>query len=161
MPRNGPRAGPRRPPRAVDPQEGIIAYLKKGGKHALPEPFPYEEARALFVTPEVADTSAVELKWTEPDVEGLLQYLVEEKQFDEGRVRKAIERRCGAVEKGAAAPRAVAALATARRPHDGRRAPHEHHHCREHGQPRSKSATTNRSKAGLPACHPRAPLTWL
>ena len=40
----------------------------------------------------MVDTSTVELKWSEPDVEGLLQYLVQEKQFDEGRVRKAIER---------------------------------------------------------------------
>ena len=71
--------------------EGVLAAIKKT-KYEVPETFPYEEARALFVTPEVIDTSTVELKWTEPDVEGMLQYLVQEKQFDEGRVRKAIER---------------------------------------------------------------------
>jgi len=73
--------------------ENVIAALKKaGGKYTLPEPFPYEEARELFIKPDVADPATVELKWTEPNVEGLLQYLVEEKQFDEGRVKKAIER---------------------------------------------------------------------
>ena len=72
--------------------EAIIEHIKKEGKHQLPEPFPYEEARALFVTPDVVDTAAVELKWGKPDVDGLIQYLVTEKQFDEGRVRKAIER---------------------------------------------------------------------
>jgi flap endonuclease-1 len=72
--------------------EGVVAHIQKSGKHQLPEPFPYEEARALFVTPLVADPATVELKWSEPDTEGLLQYLVQEKQFDEGRVKKAIER---------------------------------------------------------------------
>lgn len=71
--------------------EGVLAAIAKT-KYEVPEAFPYQEARQLFVNPEVVDTSTVELKWSEPDVEGLLQYLVQEKQFDEGRVRKAIER---------------------------------------------------------------------
>lgn len=74
--------------------EGILARIQKEGssKYTVPEVFPFEEARALFVTPDVADPATAELKWTEPDAEGLVQYLVEEKQFDEGRVKKAIER---------------------------------------------------------------------
>merc|ERR1719469_697143 len=73
--------------------ENVLAEVKKmGPKYEIPDPFPYEEARALFVTPLVVDTSSVELKWTEPDAAGLLQYLVHEKQFDETRVKKAIER---------------------------------------------------------------------
>jgi len=73
--------------------EGVLAEVRKmGPKFEIPETFPYEEARALFVTPEVVDCSTVELKWSEPDAAGLLQYLVHEKQFDEGRVKKAIER---------------------------------------------------------------------
>lgn len=44
------------------------------------------------MTPDVADPEAVELKWGEPDADGLRKYLVEEKQFAEERVNKAIER---------------------------------------------------------------------
>merc|ERR1712060_1003306 len=65
--------------------------LKKKGTQ-LPEPFPFDEARALFKTPEVADMTACDFKWEPPDTEGLLKYLVEEKQFAEERVTKAIER---------------------------------------------------------------------
>lgn len=72
--------------------EGVVAHIQKSGKHQLPEPFPFEEARTLFVNPLVAEPATVELKWSEPDTEGLMQYLVQEKQFDEGRVKKAIER---------------------------------------------------------------------
>jgi len=71
--------------------EGVLAALEKKGT-ALPESFPFNEARALFKEPEVADVDSVDVKWTEPDVEGLKQYLVEEKQFAEERVIKAIER---------------------------------------------------------------------
>jgi len=71
--------------------EGVIAHLKAKGT-ALPEPFPYEEARALFLTPEVVDVAEVALKWTEPDVDGLRKYLIEEKQFAEERVKNGISR---------------------------------------------------------------------
>merc|ERR1711971_1443846 len=50
--------------------EGVVAHLQKSGKHQLPEPFPYEEARTLFMTPLVADPVTTELKWSEPDVGG-------------------------------------------------------------------------------------------
>ena len=45
--------------------EGVLAALAKK-KTPLPEAFPYEEARHLFVEPEVADASTIELKWTDP-----------------------------------------------------------------------------------------------
>jgi len=71
--------------------EGILKVLDTK-KYPLPDPFPFEEARALFMTPEVTDPGTCELKWTEPDAEGLRKYLIEEKQFGEDRVNKAIER---------------------------------------------------------------------
>jgi len=78
--------------------EGILAHLRK--KHTaeqlqemIPDPFPFEEARRMFREPEVADTSATPaFKWSDPDVEGLKSYLIDEKQFGEERVLKAIER---------------------------------------------------------------------
>lgn len=71
--------------------EGVIAALEKK-KTPLPEPFPFEEARRLFREPEVIDPDTVQLKWTDPDVPGLLKYLVEEKQFGEERIQNAIKR---------------------------------------------------------------------
>ena len=71
--------------------EGVLKNLDKT-KYPLPEPFPFEEARALFVRPEVSDPATTELKWTDPNVDGLKKFLVEEKQFGEDRVNRAIER---------------------------------------------------------------------
>ena len=73
--------------------EGVLKNLDTT-KYPLPEPFPFEEARQLFVNPEVTDVKCpdVDFKWTEPDAEGLKKFLVEEKQFAEERVNKAIER---------------------------------------------------------------------
>ena len=61
-------------------------------RYPLPEPFPFEDARALFVNPDVIDAPSADLKWVDCDVEGLKKFLVEEKQFAEERVNKAIER---------------------------------------------------------------------
>lgn len=64
-----------------------------GGKYQVPEPFPYEEARRLFKEPDVLRGEQVpQLKWTAPDTEGLVAFLVGEKTFAEDRVRKAIDR---------------------------------------------------------------------
>lgn len=71
--------------------EHVIAHLTAKGT-VMPEPFPFEEARGLFVNPDVIDTSSVELKWGECDVEGLRKYLIDEKQFAEERVTNGINR---------------------------------------------------------------------
>lgn len=62
-------------------------------KYKIPDPFPYQEARKLFKEPDVLkQEDAPVLKWTSPDVEGLIKFLVEEKSFNEQRVRSAIDR---------------------------------------------------------------------
>jgi flap endonuclease-1 len=63
-------------------------------KYKVPEPFPYQQARELFKNPGVLkkDDGLPDLKWSPPDVEGLIKFLVEEKSFNEQRVRSAIER---------------------------------------------------------------------
>jgi flap endonuclease-1 len=40
-------------------------------KHALPDPYPYADARELFLQPEVVDPASVKLEWTPPDVVGV------------------------------------------------------------------------------------------
>ena len=50
------------------------------------------EVRQLFKKPEVSAADGVELKWTEPDEEGLVKFLVERMQFNEERVVSGIKR---------------------------------------------------------------------
>jgi len=74
--------------------EKVIENLDKA-KYIVPEVFPFDEARKLFVQPDVIlakDIKPEQLKWKQPDEEGLLQFLVEEKQFNRERVLKTIEK---------------------------------------------------------------------
>lgn len=69
--------------------EKVIKNLDKE-KYKLPENFPYESVRELFTNAEVTPGEEIELKWSEPDEEGLLHFLVKEKAFNEERVKKGI-----------------------------------------------------------------------
>lgn len=59
------------------------------GKYVIPEDWPFQDARELFLSPNVlqADNPLCDFKWEKPDVEGLVQFLVKEKGFSEDRVR--------------------------------------------------------------------------
>ncbi len=41
----------------------------------------YKEARELFIHPDVIDPETIDLKWTDPDEEGIVQYMCNEKGF--------------------------------------------------------------------------------
>lgn len=56
-------------------------------KYTIPEDWNYQQARELFINPDVADPETVELKWTDPDEEGLVAYMCGERQFNEDRIR--------------------------------------------------------------------------
>ncbi|XP_069479990.1 flap endonuclease 1 [Ambystoma mexicanum] len=56
-------------------------------KYPIPENWLHKEARQLFLEPEVIDTETIELKWTEPDEEKLIEFMCGEKQFNEDRIR--------------------------------------------------------------------------
>ncbi|OAX41669.1 PIN domain-like protein [Rhizopogon vinicolor AM-OR11-026] len=75
--------------KAADAEDG--AKKKKGGIQ-VPEEWPWEEAKKLFEHPDVLPASEVELEWKNPDVDGLVQFLVTEKGFNEDRVRKGAEK---------------------------------------------------------------------
>ncbi|KAH7915482.1 PIN domain-like protein [Hygrophoropsis aurantiaca] len=64
---------------------------KKGGVQ-VPEEWPWEEAKKIFQKPDVVPADEVELEWKDPDVDGLVQFLVTEKGFNEERVRKGAEK---------------------------------------------------------------------
>ncbi|KAG5720045.1 Flap endonuclease 1 [Termitomyces sp. T112] len=63
----------------------------KGGVR-IPEDWPWEQAKELFLKPDVLSADQVELEWKNPDIEGLVQFLVTEKGFSEERVRKGAEK---------------------------------------------------------------------
>eukprot|EP01114_Cavostelium_apophysatum_P022485 TRINITY_DN8153_c0_g1_i1.p1 TRINITY_DN8153_c0_g1~~TRINITY_DN8153_c0_g1_i1.p1 ORF type:complete len:411 (-),score=116.25 TRINITY_DN8153_c0_g1_i1:45-1244(-) len=71
--------------------EEIIKHLDPK-KYAVPDNFDYVKVRKLFKEPDVLDPSKVELKWTAPDEEALMQFLVTEKGFAEDRVKSGIEK---------------------------------------------------------------------
>ncbi|XP_073430078.1 flap endonuclease 1 [Dendrobates tinctorius] len=56
-------------------------------KYPVPENWLHKEARQLFLEPEVVDVDNVELKWVDPDEEGLVAFMCGEKQFSEDRIR--------------------------------------------------------------------------
>ena len=59
----------------------------------VPDNYPFQAARELFNNPEVLKGDDIpEIKWTKPDEEGLVDFLVREKNFDEARVRAALKR---------------------------------------------------------------------
>ncbi|XP_063707741.1 flap endonuclease 1-like [Culicoides brevitarsis] len=61
-------------------------------KFIVPENWNYEQARALFKNPEIANPEEIELKWTEPDEEGLVKFLCGDRQFNEQRVRSGAQK---------------------------------------------------------------------
>lgn len=73
--------------------EKVVDFIQndKKSKYTLPEDWPYKDARDLFFEPDVrsADDPLCNFKWEKPDVDGLVQFLVNEKGFSEDRVRGA------------------------------------------------------------------------
>lgn len=74
--------------------EGVVDTLSKSSKYTIPEDWPYVDARLLFLEPDVrsADDPECDFKWDAPDVDGLIKFLVEEKGFNEDRVRSGATR---------------------------------------------------------------------
>lgn len=65
--------------------EEVIKNL--GSKFAVPEDWPYRDARELFLKPDVTNADEFDFKWEAPDAEGLIKFLVQEKGFAEDRIK--------------------------------------------------------------------------
>ncbi|KAI9552825.1 hypothetical protein GHT06_020707 [Daphnia sinensis] len=65
-------------------------------KYAIPEDWPYQEARRLFKNPDVLDPETIDLKWNQPDEEGLVKFLCGDKNFNEERIRGGAKKLCKA-----------------------------------------------------------------
>ena len=68
--------------------EGVVEAVTKSGKYTFPDDWPYKDARLLFLEPDVrqADDPECDFNWDNPDVDGLVKFLVEEKGFSEARL---------------------------------------------------------------------------
>ncbi|KZC08018.1 Flap endonuclease 1 [Dufourea novaeangliae] len=66
--------------------ENIVENLDTK-KYSIPEDWNYKQARILFQEPEVTNPEKIDLKWSDPDEEGLVEFLCGNKQFNEERVR--------------------------------------------------------------------------
>jgi flap endonuclease-1 len=71
--------------------EEIVKHLDPK-KYPLPENFDFAPVRELFKNPEITDPKNIELKWKEADEEGLIEFLVKEKNFSEERVKNGLEK---------------------------------------------------------------------
>ncbi|PNF17057.1 Flap endonuclease 1 [Cryptotermes secundus] len=81
--------GPKRAIDLIKQHRNLETVLKNVDrkKYSVAEDWMYKEARQLFLEPEVTDPEKIELKWLEPDEEGLVKYLCGDKAFNEDRVR--------------------------------------------------------------------------
>lgn len=81
--------GPKRAIELVRQYETIEEIVRNidPKKYTVPENWAFARARELFRQPDVTDPAQVELKWTDPDEEGLVKFLCGDRQFSEDRVR--------------------------------------------------------------------------
>ncbi|KAF8968910.1 PIN domain-like protein [Flammula alnicola] len=77
--------------KAASTAKGKAKGKGKGGV-TVPDEWPWQDAKKIFEKPDVLPADDVELEWKNPDVEGLVQFLVTEKGFNEERVRKGAEK---------------------------------------------------------------------
>jgi flap endonuclease-1 len=77
--------------------ESVVKSIRHKRQYVVPHGFldNIVQVRELFKNPEVlpqrsSEQWAQQLKWDEPDEQGLIQFLVKEKSFDENRVKKVI-----------------------------------------------------------------------
>lgn len=84
--------GPKRAIELIQKHKNIETILKNidHKKFPPPEDWLFDEARKLFKNPSVADPNELDIKWIDPDEEGLLKFLVEENAFSEERVKSGV-----------------------------------------------------------------------
>jgi len=86
--------GPKRAFDLIQQHKSIDVILEKldQKKYSVPENWVYKEARRLFMEPDVTDPNEVELKWSDPDDEEVVKFMVEEKGFSEDRIRNGLKK---------------------------------------------------------------------
>ncbi|KAA8491873.1 Flap endonuclease 1 [Porphyridium purpureum] len=72
--------------------ESIVALLEKDKKYQIPEEFPIDAVRGLFISPEVTPSDEIDLEWKPPQEDELVQFMCVENQFSEKNVRNGVEK---------------------------------------------------------------------
>lgn len=75
--------------------EKIVEWIESNPektKYKVPENWPYKEAKELFMNPELLKDDEVNFKWTEPKLDELIEFMVNEKGFNEERIRSGAEK---------------------------------------------------------------------
>eukprot|EP00756_Hemistasia_phaeocysticola_P039164 Hpha_TRINITY_DN16801_c1_g2::TRINITY_DN16801_c1_g2_i1::g.149529::m.149529/K04799/FEN1, RAD2; flap endonuclease-1 len=72
--------------------EEVLVHLDEKSKARIPENFRHEEARKFFLAPEVHPAEQIQVDFKDPDAEGLIAFLCDEKKFNRQRVENAIEK---------------------------------------------------------------------
>jgi len=75
--------------------EAAMPHIKKADF-----PYPVEKIRELFLEPRI--TEEYGLEWQPPEIDGVIEFLCEEHDFDRGRVKKALEKIKRGFERGRA-----------------------------------------------------------
>jgi len=86
--------GPRKALKLIQEHKSLIR-LSRSAIVEAEFPVDLDQIRELFLHPDVTESYA--LKWREPDLEGVVDFLCGERDFAEGRVRRALERMQDAV----------------------------------------------------------------
>ncbi|KAI9337689.1 PIN domain-like protein [Zopfochytrium polystomum] len=86
--------GPTRAVSLIKEHKSIEKVLQTldGKKYEVPADWPYKDARELFRAPDVTSADGLEFKWEEPDEQGVVDFLVGEKNFNEDRVRATVKK---------------------------------------------------------------------
>lgn len=86
--------GPKRAVELIKEHKSIEKAIEKldKNKYPVPENWMFKEARELFLHPDIIDAEKIELKWSEPDEEGIIQYMCNEKGFSEDRMRNGVKK---------------------------------------------------------------------
>jgi len=79
--------------------EKILKSIDKT-RYIVPESFPYEEIRAYFKNPGVTPVEDINLNFTDPNEEELVEFLCNQKGFKEERVRAGVAKVRAAKQKG-------------------------------------------------------------
>ena len=86
--------GPKRAFELIKQHKSIEEILKHidTKKYTVPADWVYKEARALFLSPDVTAADEVVLKWTDPNEEEIVEFMVKKKGFNEERIRNGVKK---------------------------------------------------------------------
>ena len=86
--------GPKRAFELIKQHKNIEEILKHLDmkKYTVPKDWVYKEARDLFLTPDVTAAEDVTLKWSDPQEEDIVEFMVKEKGFNEDRIRNGVKK---------------------------------------------------------------------